>query len=116
MVPLLFNSGVLLTLGQAHVAAYGLNSFLTLYGASCAAGAGAATIGINSDANATQAGGIAGSAGLIAYHALKNPTFFRTSFTPAIALASMLLYGFYFKDNAALGGFSGGYLMFLFAL
>ena len=39
LAPLLFNCGVLATLGASHVATLGVAHFLKVYGASCATGA-----------------------------------------------------------------------------
>ncbi len=59
---------------------------------------------------------MAGSAGLIAYHAVKNPTWFRLRFSPMGALGVMIFYGLMYDDKAALGGASAGYIAFLMAL
>ena len=71
---------------------------------------------MRNNAAQVQAGGMAGSAGLIAYHALRNPGWFKFGIAPTLALGAMLFYGMGYDDKAALGGVSAGYLAFLLAL
>ena len=59
---------------------------------------------------------MAGSAGLIAYHAMRNPAWFRVGLTPLMVLGSMLLYGIVYDDKAAIGGLSTGFAAFLLAV
>ena len=49
LMPLLFNTAILFSLGNAHVLAHGLTSFATIYGASCGAGAVNAAIDMRSN-------------------------------------------------------------------
>ena len=116
IVPLLFNCGVLATLGSSHLVHMGASHFASVYFGSCAAGAVFAAWDMRSNPNQTQAGGMAGSAGLIAYHAMRNKHWFRAGFTPMMALGGMLLYGMVYDDKAALGGTSAGFAAFLLAL
>ena len=117
LLPLLFNCGVLATLGASHLAVQGCASFMTVYGASLGVGALMSAADMRNNPNQTQAGGMAGSAGLIAYHAMRNPSWFRMRHgAPAAILGSLLMYGMLYDDKAALGGVSAGYAAFLLAL
>ena len=110
----LFTSGVLYTLGNYHVAAYGAKSFLTLFGASALGGSILTAVGIKSGTTSqTQAGAMAPAAGLIAYHVFKNPSWFKFKVGPVPALALLTLYGAYYGDRAAFGGIGAGYLAFV---
>ena len=116
LAPLLFNCGVLATLGSTHIAAMGVTHFAQVYFGSCAAGALLSAIDIRNNPLQTQAGGMAGSAGLIAYHAMRNPAWFRAGFTPMMALGAVLLYGMAYDDKAAVGGVAAGFAGFLLAI
>ena len=59
------------------------------------------------------AGGMAPSAGLVAYHVYKNPQWFRMALGPFPLISLLLLYGICFNDRAAIGGISLGYITFL---
>ena len=117
LVPLLFNTAVLFSLGNAHILAHGLASFATIYGASCGLGALNACYDMRSNQAQAQAGGMAGSAGLIAYHAMRNPLWFNMRAGKAAGcLFGFLCYGMMYNDKAALGGVGAGYAAFLLAL
>ena len=113
----LFTSGVLYTIGNYHVAAYGARSFLTLFGASALGGSILTAAGLKSGTSSqTQAGAMAPAAGLIAYHVLKNPGWFKFMVGPISSLALLTLYGAYYGDRAAFGGIGAGYIAFLIGL
>ena len=117
LVQLLFTSGVFYTLGNYHVAAYGCASFMRLFGLSALGGSVLTFAGLHSGAiNHTQAGAMAPAAGLIAYHAFKNPGWFKFLLRPLPALALLTVYGALYGDRNAIGGVSLGYLAFLFGL
>ena len=117
LVPLLFNSAILFSLGNAHILAHGLTSFATIYGASCGMGAVHASLDMRSNQTQVQAGGMAGSAGLIAYHAMRNPVWFNMRAGKAAGvLFGFLCYSMLYNDKAALGGVGAGYAAFLLAL
>ena len=60
---------------------------------------------------------MAGSAGLIAYHAWRNPHWFNMRAGKAAGvLFALLSYGMLYNDKAALGGVGAGYTAFLLAL
>ncbi len=63
-----------------------------------------------------QAGGMSFSAGLIAYHAFKNPGWIKYGFKAIPLLSLLVLYSGFYNDKAAIGGISAGYLAFLFGL
>ena len=112
-----FTSGVLYTLGNYHVAAYGCSHFMRLFGASALGGSILTTIGLKSgSATQGQAGAIAPAAGLIAYHVFRNPAWFKFALGPVQLLAALTLYGAVYGDRAALGGIGFGYLAFIFGL
>ena len=113
----LFNQGIFYTLGNYHVAAYGCASFLSLFGAAALGGSVLTAAGLFSGKTQhQQAGAMAPAAGLVTYHAFKNPGWFRFLLRPIPALALLTLYGAYYGDRAAIGGVSFGYLAFLLGL
>ena len=113
----LFTSGVLYTLGNYHVTAYGCNHFLRLFALSALGGSVLHAIGLQSGATQhVQAGAMAPAAGLIAYHVFRNPGWFQFFLKPLPLLALLTLYGAFYGDRAAIGGISFGYLAFIFGL
>ena len=117
LIPLVFNTFVLASLGNAHILAHGLTSFAAVYGGSCGMGAAMSAYDMRSNAAQVQAGGMAGSAGLIAYHAMRNPGWFNMRAGKAAGiLFGLLSYSMVYNDKAALGGVGAGYAAFCLAL
>ena len=117
LMPLLFNTAILFTVGNAHVLTYGLTSFATIYGASCGAGALNAAYDMRSNQTQSQAGGMAGSAGLLAYQCFRNPKWFNNFPGKSMGFFfGFLVYSMMYNDKAALGGVGAGYAAFLLAL
>ena len=112
----LFNSAVMYTLGNYHVLRYGSHHFLRLFGMSALGGSIFTALQFYSNKEGYAAGGIAPSAGLIAYNVFRNPQWFRYLVGPSTLMSLVLLYGILYNDRAAIGGFSLGYLTFLIGL
>ena len=57
------------------------------------------------------------SAAMLTYQAFKAPNYFSLiRLQPLTLVASMLAYGIYYNDKAAIGGLAAGYAVFLMAL
>jgi len=107
---LAINSALLFTLGHAHVAAYGITSFWTVFGASAIGGSAFSLTGDNKVSGAT-----AGTAGVVAYNAFRKPLYFKR-YAPFALLIAAILYGTQTGDRNLVGGVVGGYTAFLLAL
>ncbi len=103
-------------MGNYHVVKYGRNHFLRLLGLSAAAGTLSTGLATKNDREFSSAGGIALSAGLITYHAFRNPLWFKFGISSYPLMALIILYSAFNNDRAALGGVGAGYLAFLAAL
>ena len=113
---LLFNSGVIYTLGNYHVLKYGQNHFLRLLGIVAAGGALAALQSSYSSDTFRAEGGFDLSGGLIAYHVFKNPAWFSYGLHPFAALSLLVLLYANYGERAGFGGLGAGYLAYLLAL
>ena len=69
---LLFNGGILYTIGNYHVLKYGANHFLALYGIGLLAGAAITALDLYRNRNQRISGGIAGTGVLLGYNIFKN--------------------------------------------
>ena len=117
IVPLLFNVGVLASVGGYHVATHGCNHFAKIFGIGAAGAALFAGFDMRRNPNQRQAGGLGASAGLLTYHIFRNPSvLYFTRVSPLSILALFAFYGVYADDKAVLGGLGAGYLAFLAAL
>jgi len=117
LAPLLFNVGLLATLGSHHVARHGVNHFAKIFGISAAGAALFAGYDMRTNAKQTQAGGLGVSAGFLTYYIMRDPSALKyLRFTPLSILAAMTFYGVYYDDKAVLGGLAAGYGAFLAAL
>ena len=117
LAALLFNSGVMWTLGNNHVRKYGCSKFAAVIGVSCGLASVAGLATVQAEDREVIAGGMAASAGLITYNVFKNPAWFAYfRFNPLLGLIALTTYGVYNKDVACLGGISGGYLAMILAL
>ena len=113
----IFTSGVLYTLGNYHVAAYGCSSFIRLFGLSALGGTALTAWGLRSgQSTETQAGAMAPASGLIAYHVFRNPGWFKFALKPLPLLAAITLYAAFYGDRAAMGGVGFGYAAFVLGL
>ena len=113
----LFTSGVIYTIGNYHLKAYGCASFIKLFALSAIGGSALTAWGLKSGSSTeAQAGAMAPAAGLIAHHVFKNPGWFRYILRPVPLLVALTLYGAFYNDRAALGGIGAGYLAFLFGI
>ena len=119
-ITLLFNSGVLWTIGNSHAKAYGCMRFVTVFGAGCAVASILGALEVYKNGGSAIAGGLAGSSALIAYNTFANPTWFnimsKWTHFPLMNLALLALYGAYYNDKAIIGGVAGGYAAMLLAL
>ena len=113
---LLFNSGVMYTVGNYHVTKYGKSHFLRLLGLSALGGSLAAAYAVHNDRNFTASSSIALTGGLLGYNIFKNPQWFRYGLRAFPLLFLFTLYSAFYNDRAALGGLSAGYLFFVLGL
>ena len=86
----LINMGIIYVLGNAHCITYGSAHFLKVFGLSALGGSLLTGIYFYSNREGYAAGANAPAAGLITYHAFKNPAWFRM--LPYLSLA-LLGYG-----------------------
>jgi len=117
MLPMLFNCGVMATVGSTLAANHGSARFLRLLGVCAAGSALAAAVDMRSNPLQTQAGGLGMTAGLLTYtafHSSGRLAILRLH--PMAVLSFTLLFAFANNDKAVLGGTSAGYLAFLLAL
>lgn len=113
---LAFNTGILYTLGNYHVHKYGCAHFLKILGLAAGVGTLATSLAVYRDREYSVQGGISLSAGLITYHAFKNPSWFKFMISPMNVLLLLIVYSAFYNDRSAFGGIAGGYLAFLAAL
>ena len=110
----LFNSAALYTLGNMHARKYGCGHFVGVLGASCVAATALGLMHVYNNNEATIAGGMGATAGLVTYNAFKNPAWFKwMRLHPYMWLTALALYGAYGNDKAAIGGMAGGYVAFM---
>ena len=73
---LLFNCGVLWTIGNSHALKFGCMGLTTVFGAGCAVASVLGAMHVYKNGGPTIAGGLAGSTALITYNVWKNFHFF----------------------------------------
>ena len=117
LLQFLFTSAAFYTIGNYHVAAYGAQHFMTLFGASALGGSLLTLIGFKTGSfDSHQAGAMAPAAGLITYNIFRNPGWFKAFLRPVPLLFALALYGAFWGDRCTFGGMSVGYLAFLFGI
>ena len=106
------------TVGRYHAIKFGSTRFATVFGVSALGAATGSAISIRNDASAATAGGWGAASGLLAYHIMKHPDWFRNYrfATPALMFTALMLFALYRDDKAMLGGMTGGYLALLACL
>lgn len=116
---LLFNTGVLWTIGNSHAKMYGCMRFVKVFGAGCAVATLLAAKEVYSNGGPQLAGSIGGTSALITYNVFKNPHWFNAIKyvpLPFLLLAAMSMYGAHEKDFGIIGGVTGGFAAMLLAL
>lgn len=114
---LLFNSGVLATIGSQLLFANGPSAFLRVFMISAGASSVFAAAQMRHKPTKSYAGGIGVSAGLITYTAFSAPHLLRMfRLSPMALVAATMLYGIVNEETAVLGSMSAGYAAFLLAL
>jgi membrane associated rhomboid family serine protease len=117
LVPLAFNTAVLLTVGSSLCIANGNARFLRLVALGGVTSSLFAAMSIHGDATATQAGGLGLSATMITYAAFADAgRLAPLRLHPALWAPLFLSYAFYCNDKSVLGGALAGYFAFLAAL
>lgn len=110
---LLFNTGILWTVGNSHAMKYGCMKFCTVFGAGCLGATLLATSRVWSEGGDQLAGCIGGSSALITYNVFKNPqwfNFFRRIPSGYFLLVALTAFGTYTKDMGIVGGVAGGFV------
>lgn len=110
---LLFNTGVLWTIGNSHAMKYGCMKFCTVFGAGCLGATLLATSQVWSKGGDQLAGCIGGTSALITYNVFKNPQWFnifRSLPSAYFLLASLTFLGTYNQDMGICGGIAGGFI------
>ena len=98
-MPLLFNLGVMGTLGSYHCRTHGAGSLMRLMGLSFALASAAVAIDARSNPGQTQAGSMAASSALLAHTTFANPEYFALVRASPLALTALALgYGIYYND------------------
>ena len=117
IVPLAFNTAVLLTVGSSLCLSHGNARFLRLVGMGALTSSLFAAVNIYGDATATQAGGLGISASLITYASFAYPgKLAALRLAPGLWAPVFLSYALYNNDKSVLGGALAGYVAFLAAL
>ena len=87
-----------------------------LYALGCITGATLTAMNLRKNPDQRLAGGMGGTGALLGYNLYRNPQWFRIFMNPLLIAPLFVLYSVFYNDRAALGGFSAGYLAFLFGL
>ena len=113
---LLVNGAIFYTLGNYHIQKYGRNHLFSLLGVSALAGTILSAYSVYRDPTFTAKGSASLSAGLLGYHLMKNPQWFKYRKGHIGYLSLFVLYAAFYQDRAAFSGFGAGYLFFLLGL
>lgn len=89
---------------------------MTLLGVSALAGTAISAYSVYRDPTYTAKGSASLSSGLLGYHLMKNPQWFKYGMGHLGYLSLFVLYAAFYHDKAAFSGFGAGYLFFLLGL
>jgi membrane associated rhomboid family serine protease len=110
---LVWNTGLLWTIGNYHVLNKGVCHFSLVFGAGLALGSLFTIIQLKSNRDAYMAGPQAGTAALLSYNAITNPAWFKV-INPYFLLAALAYQSAINGAHYNAGGVFAGYLTFLF--